>query len=340
MGTEENLYPRISGAIKKTGAVFPEFLANNFKRVLQRIEFLWGENEAIDYFDSLFLGDIPDDKEFQSGRTTQVRQGFSIEAVKEIVMLKQVHQLLYPSANLNPYDPFSGSEIVPIAAPNRADASLSFPVSETSNGIDLIQPDSENAGGKSRVEWPVIHTQHELGEVAELKLKGENIYPTQGKPVGEILLHYGAIDEHILRVVRDMQKRSSHKNQPLGEILVSEIGIIRRDDLTRTLLIQAGVPMVDAMSIDIPPEIAKTIPLVKAREKLALPIGHFHDKLYLAVADPFTFADQSFFTVMTGMKVILAFAPLHDIVSRINMHCFAQIDYGSGNAGSLQFDRG
>ncbi len=155
--------------------------------------------------------------------------------------------------------------------------------------------------------------------MARLQQNGENIYPLQGKPVGEILMHYGVIDEQTLRIVRDMQKRPAHKNRPVGEILV-EVGIIKQDELARALLVQVGIPMVDVLNIDIPPEIAKAIPLAKAREKLAEPIGNYQDTLYLAVGDPFTFADHSFFTMMTGMKVSLVFAPQHEIVNRINMH--------------------
>lgn len=322
MGTEENLYPRISESLTQVGAKFPECLSRDFVRILQRIELLWGEKEAIGYLDSLFLEDLPDDKENLSLRsehhTTRTRQGFPIEVVTEIVLLKQVHQLLFPSTSLNPYDPFSGSEIVPIEQTAKVDThSESVSAGEASNDSAAVHSGSANTGKKHQIDWPVIRTPHELTEIAKLQRKGENIYPLQGKPVGEILLHYGVIDENTLRVVRDMQKRPSHKNRPIGEILV-EVGIIQQDELTHTLLIQAGIPMVDVLSIDIPPEISKAVPLAKTREKLAIPIGHYRDTLYLAVSDPFTFADQSFFTVMTGEKVKPVFAPMHEITSYLD----------------------
>jgi type II secretory ATPase GspE/PulE/Tfp pilus assembly ATPase PilB-like protein len=328
VGTEENLYPRISESLTQVGAKFPECLSRDFVRILQRIELLWGEKEAIGYLDSLFLEDLPDDKENLSLRsehhTTRTRQGFPIEVVTEIVLLKQVHQLLFPSTSLNPYDPFSGSEIVPIEQTAKVDThSESVSAGEASNDSAAVHSGSANTGKKHQIDWPVIRTPHELTEIAKLQRKGENIYPLQGKPVGEILLHYGVIDENTLRVVRDMQKRPSHKNRPLGEILV-EVGIIKQDELTHTLLIQAGIPMVDLFTIDIPPEITKSIQNAKAREKLAVPIGSYQDTLYLAVADPFTFKDQSFFTIMTGMKVNLVFAPKHEIINRLNIHGFAK----------------
>jgi len=207
--------------------------------------------------------------------------------------------------------------ITEIEIPAKMEAHPAAIALEISNTPTAAQTEPENTARKRQINWPIIRAQQELFEHAELQHKGMKTYPLQGKPVGEILLHYGVIDENTLRVVRDMQKRPSHKNRPIGEILV-EVGIIQQDELTHTLLIQAGIPMVDVLSIDIPPEISKAVPLAKTREKLAIPIGHYRDTLYLAVSDPFTFADQSFFTVMTGEKVKPVFAPMHEITSYLD----------------------
>ena len=176
---------------------------------------------------------------------------------------------------------------------------------------------------KRQIDWPLIHTQHELAEIAKLQHKRQNIYPLQGKTVGQILMHHGIISDETISVVRAIQKREAYKNKPIGETLV-EIGIVNQDMLTRSLLIQAGIPMADVLSIDIPPEIIKIILIAKTHDKLAVPIGNYHNTLYLAVPDPFTFTDQPFFTVMTGMKVSLVFAPMHDIVNRLNIHGFSR----------------
>lgn len=212
MSFDDTLYPRIAKSIAQSGAEYPEFLAKNFARILQRIELLWGEKEVIDYFDSLFLDNISDNKKNQSDNSTRTRQGFPVEAVKEIVLLKQVHQLLFPSTSLNPFDPFSGSEIVPIEIPANTDAHSENILSRATNvdtAADRIFP--EHAGKKHLIEWPIIRTQHELVDMAKLQQKGENIYPLQGKPVGEILIHYGVIDGHTLHTLRAMQKRPDTK---------------------------------------------------------------------------------------------------------------------------------
>ena len=339
MNIEKKLYPRIFDSFSQADAKFPEFLEKNFARILLRIEFLWGENELIDYLDSIFLADTPEAKEirsFQSGHKS--RQGFPVEAVEEIVRIKQVHELLHPSIS-NPYDPYDDSKTVPIYKHAQVDEYIENP------DVIEIRSDSTTTPGRNdsplhekSFNWPIINTQVVLSNIADLQSIGEKIYPPQGKPVGEILLHYGVIDEHTFRVVLNMQKRAAHENQHLGEILV-EVGIIKPIELTRTLLIQSGIPMVDVLTIDIPPEINKIVPLEKIREKQAVPIGNYHDTIYLAVADPFTFEDQSFFTVMTGMKVRLVFAPQGEITKCVNIHYFSQLDFGDGKGKILQLDQ-
>ena len=322
MSTEENLYPRISESITRIGVKFPEFLSKGFARVLQRIELLWGTKEAVDYLDSLFLADIADDQKIQSHHSgNSTRQGFPVEAMKEVVLLKQVHLRLFPLINVDPFDPFSGSEaLIPIEIPAKTNTHPeNILVRKTSGDTTAAQPDPAGTSSKRHIAWPIIRTQHELFENTERQHKGESIYPLQGGQVGEILLHYGVIDEHTLRIVRNMKNRPEHTKQPLGTILIN-VGTINQDELNRALLIQAGIPMVDAFSIDISPEMTKAIPHAVAREKLALPIGRYHDTLYLAVPDPFTFKDQSFFAMMTGMKVSLVFAPKHEIINRFNVH--------------------
>lgn len=303
MNTENKLYPEILAAFSQVGAKFPHFLAAHFERILQQVESFWGEKETVDYLDQLFLDknhDAPD--ELVQDHEFRVRHGFPVEAVEEIVLLKQVHQLLFPSLNFNLNDPYSGTEILPLDASATTD--------EASQGL----PGNDK---KPPVNWPFINTQRDLIEIARLQHNKKNIYAMQGRKLGEILLHYGLIDDHNLQLVLNMQKRDEYKSHPIGEILI-KIGIIQNDALLNALYIQSGIPMIDLLSIDIPQEIAGTIPQIRSREKFAVPAGNFQDTLYLAVPDPFTFKDQAFFTMMTGMKVILAFSPRYEIINRIN----------------------
>jgi len=334
-------YPSISASLAEAGAKFPEFLEKNFARILKRVELSWGQQEAPSYINSLFLGT-------DTSRTE--RRGFPAEAMTELMLLAQVHQRFFPVVDTNPYDPFSGaSALMPIAQANRArpPEAVEFESPATSkpdtpnepaaiagtgagsaednvgaNDLALMPvntPPAEKRRVNGQIDWPLIHTLNELFDYAKRQRSGENLYDLQDKPVGEILMHYGAIDERTLRVVRNMQKKPEHKNQPIGEILV-EIGIIKQDELSRALHVQAGVLMVDLLSIVIPAETLKLIPSTKAREKQVVPIGSYHDTLYLAVADPFTFGDRAFFAFLTGMKIVLVFAPQHEIINRLNIY--------------------
>ncbi|CAG0940250.1 Type II secretion system protein E [Gallionellaceae bacterium] len=341
MGDESKLYPKVAGALTRAEAAFPAALARDFARILQRIELFWGSCEAVTYFNSLILGDGADG----TGRPHRTgRRGFPAEVLQDLVHLKQVHEFLFPALSACPYDPFSGLEGM---VHERTSAGSSDTVGfesalgqqagaagQGSNGAASASTvphpfgylRSQNRTGaaehaKERVEWPVIHTQRELVESSELWRSGANIYALQGKLVGEILVHYGIVDERTLRIVRRMQERSERKGEAIGQILV-EIGIIKQDDLIRALCIQSGVLMVDILATSIPYETLKTVPTAKAREKQVVPVGIYYDTLFLAVADPFGFKDSPFFTILTGYKITPVFAPYHEIVNRLKLHGF------------------
>ena len=105
----------------------------------------------------------------------------------------------------------------------------------------LTGHNSPHAGIKRHLDWPLLCSQKELAEIADLLHKGESIYPPQGKPVGEILIHYGIIDQKVLDMVRFIQQENPSIKKPIGETLV-EKGIINQDTLNRALIIQAGIP--------------------------------------------------------------------------------------------------
>lgn len=264
--------------MERAGAAFPKFMAKNFARILQQIEMLWGEREAVNYFDLLLL----DNREG--------RQGFPQEALREIALIKHVHDILAPSLEFNPYDPFSDAGVIPLPT-----------------------------GAIQRGNWPKVRTQRDLVEIAELRYSRKNLYEQQGKTIGEILIHYGFTDERTMRIVLRMQERYEHQDKTIGQILV-EIGIAGQEDLVCALCVQSGTVMADLLAIPIPSETIKLIPSDKAREKQVVPIGVYHDTLYLAVADPFAFNDKSFFTVLTGFKVEPVYAPRHEIVNRLKMY--------------------
>lgn len=310
-----NPYPKLSESLASADAKFPELLAKSYPRILQRIELLWGSKEASNYLNSIFLGDSDDRVD---------RQGFPVEILKEIVHLKQMHDFLFPAINVNPYDPFSGYTI---PAPTRdntesgVNSGKNPAISLLSSAPARISPANPAASkpAERHIDWPIIRSQRELNEKAEQWQRGINIYPVQGKPIEEILLHYELFDARAMRVILRMQERHENKGKSIDRIII-EAGIIRQDELLRAQCVQAGILMVDILNIIVPPKTLKLISSPKAREKQVMPAGIYNDILFLAVADPFQFKDHQSLASLTGFRIVPVFAPRHEIVNRLNTY--------------------
>lgn len=171
--------------------------------------------------------------------------------------------------------------------------------------------------GVRQVSWPVIRTQSELSKTADMHRSGGPVYALQGNKIGEILNSLGVIDGKTLLAVEQHHRTKKANGKPIGQLLV-HMGIIEEEVLTRALCIQSGVPMVDVLAINIPYDILDRIPNEKALEKKVVPVGAYNKTLYLAVADPVTFADHNHFAFMTKLNIKPVFSPLHEIDTFIN----------------------
>lgn len=73
---------------------FPEQLAKQYVRILQKINELWGSPATIGYLDELILPSRID------------RQGFPPDVAQELVSLKQLYEYCYPTKNIHVWDPY------------------------------------------------------------------------------------------------------------------------------------------------------------------------------------------------------------------------------------------
>lgn len=73
---------------------FPELLAKQYVRILQKINELWGSAATIRYLDELIMPSRID------------RQGFPPGVAQELLLLKQLHEFVYPAKNPNVWDPY------------------------------------------------------------------------------------------------------------------------------------------------------------------------------------------------------------------------------------------
>lgn len=305
MNNPEQNYPKILADTIRAGAPFPNYMASHFERILQKIELFWGTPENVSYFDSLLLDERDN------------RHGFSQEVLREIDLLKQIHTLYYQSLDFNPFDPFStgGAFSKSIGTPKSTQEYVlqTEPQVEPAviDATELAEASTLVHSALSPLNWPKVRSQHEL---IDLLHSGHKIYPMQGRPINEILLHYGLTDEPILH---GEYNKKEHFGLPIGQYLVSK-NIISQEDLDCALCVQYGVMMVDLLEIPISFETQKIIPSDKARAKQAVPIAVNEGTLYLAVVDPITFKDRAFFTVLTGMKIEPVYASQHEIVDRLN----------------------
>jgi hypothetical protein len=87
-------FQRIIMDCQANKAEFPEKLAKQFGRLLQKIDELWGSPAALQYLDELIMPARND------------RLGFPVEIALELTALKQLHEFTYPPRGLKMWDPY------------------------------------------------------------------------------------------------------------------------------------------------------------------------------------------------------------------------------------------
>ena len=160
--------------------------------------------------------------------------------------------------------------------------------------------------------WPVIRHQNELSLTADILRNGGRTFALQGEKIGEVLNAVGAIESGTLRAVEEHHRTKKINTKRIGQLLV-QMGIIRIEELTRALCIQTGVPMVDLQFIKISRQTLDLVPNKQANEKKVIPVGVYHKTLYLAVANPIIFSEQSYYALMTQLNIKPVFSPQHEI---------------------------
>ena len=114
-----------------------------------------------------------------------------------------------------------------------------------------------------------------------------NAKKTARKPqrLGDILIAAGLITQEQLEEGLRLQKGSGKR---LGEVL-QEQGFVSESGLIEALQMQLGIEYVDLGKINIPTELAQTVPKNIAKQYQVVPVRIFRDELYLAMADPLNF---------------------------------------------------
>ena len=105
------------------------------------------------------------------------------------------------------------------------------------------------------------------------------------KRLGELLVAAGTISEEQLGKAIELQKGTKDR---LGTLLISS-GIITENQLIEALQMQLGIEFIDLTKVNIPVEMAPTVPKNIAKQYNVVPVKIVKDELYLAMSDPLNF---------------------------------------------------
>lgn len=105
------------------------------------------------------------------------------------------------------------------------------------------------------------------------------------KPLGEVLLELGIIDEQQLQQALEYQTKN---NLRLGQALF-QLGLVTKKDIFRALAHQYHYPYVDLAEIEIPPAVISKLSREITRKYQVVPLdwNHEQNKLRLCLAPPF-----------------------------------------------------
>lgn len=306
------VFPKIWGDLTAAGERLPLELANKYARISEKLETLWGSREAMHYLDSLLLSE------------RSQRQGFSEEVIRDLLLLKQVHELRHPEQSRDPYDPFAAASFHVVTGSDKTRGSVAEPERQPVRPdapVNLVRQVRPGVGTRAEraPAWGEIRQLEELHAIMDERKAGIVSPPHDGRRIGQILLERGLITQEALDSALAIQKRHGERKAPLGQILV-KTGAVGAENLIQALCLQAGVLRVDLMSFPISAEAMALVPVHVARGKQVVPVAAVDHTLFLAVADPFTFTDREFFAFLTNRSIELMATSRAQLIHRLNAY--------------------
>jgi hypothetical protein len=91
--------------------------------------------------------------------------------------------------------------------------------------------------------------------------------------------------------------------------------------------------MIDLKFIKISRQILNLIPNETAMEKKVIPVGMYHKTLYLAVANPINFSEQSYHALMTQFNIKPVFSPPYEIENFLYKRSYIDPNWSGTTAG-------
>jgi len=129
------------------------------------------------------------------------------------------------------------------------------------------------------------------------------------KPLGQILLEKGLINQEQLDEALKVQKNTTEK---LGRILV-DLGYVTEQDVLRGHAEQLGIPFLDLDRVSVDEDVAKAIPQSVVQRYNAIPIRRSGNRLTVAMADPTNVFALDDIRLITGYEIDPMLASSDDI---------------------------
>ncbi len=275
----------------------PTEISRQFPHLLDTIEDSWGTDRCINYINHLLLSDRPG------------RHGFPDAVIGELLMIKNVYEVAFPTLTFSPNDP-TGS--VHAAETTERLKPLSKPQEKVKNP-------RVGASGTSAKTWLPKVDPYQLSTIGDLERALQRLEAGQvptGKDrhlLGDYLVEAGAIDSKGIYNALDEQCMAE---TPLliGEALVST-GKVTLPQVAHALSRQFGTPIIDAASIRISSDAIQLVPVPRARSKGGMPITLHNNKLVVAVPNPFDPEIQAYFDFVSGAPATLVYATPENIAA-------------------------
>ena len=317
MGEMEALsrFPRLAEVFVRNLEMFPVEMAAGHERLVRKIEALWGTHEAVRYLDGLMLSD------------RHGRHGFSEKVLIELGYLKQAHEAAFPALSINPHDPFASAT----AEVCRSDLDIRMNLADERGEQDRrpleIEPTAAPSDGKARAAveavlrvrdnpWPEVRAIEEFRAAIEARRAGRVAPAKDSRRIGEILQSHGLVSAETVEAAVHVQRGQALGHEAIGRVL-TKMGAVCDEDVTRALCQQAGILMVDLHSLYIDSTTMKKVPIDLARSYRAVPAAVIDGHLFLAVENPLGFAGREYFAFLTNLVVEPVFAAGNRLTQRL-----------------------
>jgi hypothetical protein len=280
----------------------PVELFEKHPHIVNKVNQLWPGIDLINYLNELMVTDRGN------------RDGFSSLSMKELIFLKDLHNLYQPTQSKNHYE--------------EIEIALKKGYSPTT--IDDLKNPEANAISMKKLDDSVFSTlkEHnelrhwgEISSIPELRVFCRDKVERDSKlrkRIGEILMDFGVIkNDHIESALQE--QKILEKKIPLGVILVQRKHC-NEEDIKKALIIQDGIGIVNLDMIKITEYSLLIIKQDIARKFEVVPIAKINNILFLAVENPMLFKNNNLLQNFTGFKIEYLLARRNAILRRLNTY--------------------